>query len=782
MKPTIAYHSFSLSPNSVGGAPLFYDSVTKLLRHNHTNFSPLMHDLLEIVSDSTKLKEFIRNLSKGSTVVCTAGPYAYIYHYLRELSGSEFRIIRDVRTTAWTPYLLQERLCSNLDRHNDIIIYPSSYSKKFFINLFPESRAQGVISYPISDDLPFENGIANKVIGKQYRIGYLGRISEDKNFAHICRTFGYIAQRDSKCFFLIAGPIYPKSQKLSNFQDISRLMKSFGVPTSHFCYLGDLKYNDIWNFLKKLDVLYFPSLSSNESFGRVLVEASRMGIPVIASDFAATPELIEQENIVPCRHTLFGTKSTDFPFSFGEPIVTASVERLFSPKKYIDSSLFYTNQTSTYLDILKGIRTQNEIQSFSWSQTEAFLRSIRITGMPSWNRDEALKISKDLTMFYVKYFSKKSIERLSFAMKLYSENRMQGFPRKVLKQRIIAPNQSSALRNAIVFGRYINFSPSVSFVTTPADELKLSTFIHRQSSKSVKTGFNKWPSVTVIIPFYGEDLDSITSCILAINEQQYDGYFSIMLIDNNEKKVLKKELFKSSITIIHEPKIGSYAARNAGIINSDSSIIAFTDSDCVPNLTWLKEGVKDLMSINGQGLIAGKINIKFGDTRPNACEIYDSLIHLRQKQYAEEMHFAATANMITTSEMFRINGLFNDRLLSGGDKDWGQRLWDKGFLIKYSSATVSHPARRTLRDIRKKSCRLVGQEYSKSLIIGTSSIKDIIQQEFLKGKSRKKLIQIQKLQVPIQKRFNVQCILYLVLIFRLSELLMLNFGKRPSRI
>ena len=60
------------------------------------------------------------------------------------------------------------------------------------------------------------------------------------------------------------------------------------------------------------------------------------------------------------------------------------------------------------------------------------------------------------------------------------------------------------------------------------------------------------------------------------------------MVDNNSTDNSIKVIMKyPRIKLLSEKKQGSYAARNRGVAESKGSIIAFTDSDCIPVPEWL---------------------------------------------------------------------------------------------------------------------------------------------------------------------------------------------------
>lgn len=228
--------------------------------------------------------------------------------------------------------------------------------------------------------------------------------------------------------------------------------------------------------------------------------------------------------------------------------------------------------------------------------------------------------------------------------------------------------------------------------------------------KSVK---NQFPTVSVIIPYFGNSLLELEHCIWCVQSQEYPAQnVQIVVIDNNREPVLGDQiLLKDRVQLFHEPVAGSYSARNRGIRASSGSILAFTDADCAPSSTWLSNGVCDLAALNFDAVIGGEIVFTFRRASPNIWELYDSMIHLRQEEYVKNNHFAATANLIASRQLFAKVGLFNEAFYSGGDRDWGLRVTAKRVPIVYSRrAIVRHRARPTANELILKNRRGVGAE------------------------------------------------------------------------
>lgn len=74
-----------------------------------------------------------------------------------------------------------------------------------------------------------------------------------------------------------------------------------------------------------------------------------------------------------------------------------------------------------------------------------------------------------------------------------------------------------------------------------------------------------------------------------------------------------------------------------------------------------------------------------------------------------QQHFGATANIFTTRATMGRVGAFDARLMSGGDREWGQRVHAAGLPVLYApDVVVCHPARRTFREHAGRLRRVLG--------------------------------------------------------------------------
>jgi GT2 family glycosyltransferase len=222
--------------------------------------------------------------------------------------------------------------------------------------------------------------------------------------------------------------------------------------------------------------------------------------------------------------------------------------------------------------------------------------------------------------------------------------------------------------------------------------------------------------VTVIIPTF-RDWDRLQLCVQALKNQSYPQDLYDVVIVNNDPGGEKTQIdLPDNFKLIDESKPGSYAARNAGLRIAKGDIVAFTDSDCIPDNKWIELAVARIK--NGAERIAGHVDMFFTREKLTFAGAYEKAFAFNQAKNAEN-GASVTANMITLRSIFNTVGMFDDAFLSGGDIEWGQRANNKGVPIMYArEVIVKHPAREALSDLLRKRRRVAaGLDHKKKVDI-----------------------------------------------------------------
>lgn len=215
--------------------------------------------------------------------------------------------------------------------------------------------------------------------------------------------------------------------------------------------------------------------------------------------------------------------------------------------------------------------------------------------------------------------------------------------------------------------------------------------------------------LSIIIPVYN-DSDRLKTCLNSLENQTYrKELYEVIVVDNNSEEDIESIVGQfSQAQITHESCRGSYVARNKGISIAKGTVFGFTDSDCIPSADWIEKGVETLLEVSNCGLVAGEVQLFLKNPKsPTVFEVYDSMNFLRQGYYIENYRFGATANLFTSKEVFEAVGLFAPDLKSGGDSEWGKRVFAAGYTQVYADdVLVAHPARYQWKEIRKKAVRV----------------------------------------------------------------------------
>jgi len=209
--------------------------------------------------------------------------------------------------------------------------------------------------------------------------------------------------------------------------------------------------------------------------------------------------------------------------------------------------------------------------------------------------------------------------------------------------------------------------------------------------------------VSVVVPVFN-DHGGLSICLEALNEQTLPSSdFEIIIVDNGSDQPVTVE-YPENARVEIEIQPGSYAARNKAIATARAPIVAFTDADCIPDPGWLESGAAYLDSHPDVSSIGGPVRVFPRDPlHRTPAEVYEAVHGFPQEIYIAERGFAATANLMVRRGVFDAVGSFNADLRSGGDVEFGQRSSSAGYAMAFAgTATVRHPARRTLDSYTKK--------------------------------------------------------------------------------
>ncbi|WP_049986261.1 glycosyltransferase [Halobellus rufus] len=212
--------------------------------------------------------------------------------------------------------------------------------------------------------------------------------------------------------------------------------------------------------------------------------------------------------------------------------------------------------------------------------------------------------------------------------------------------------------------------------------------------------------ISILVPVYN-DPEGVQITIESLLNQTVDRQYQVFVVDNNstDRTLEVVQSHDDKINLLVEDEIqGSYAARNKGIKNIESGVIAFLDADETIDENWLE---KAIAAMNEQDVDYLGCNVELTLPEDTLVGRYNARTGFPVKQYLEEEHYAPTCALLIRRDVFEDVGPFDARLISGGDIEFGQRVHEAGYEQGYAEdAVVYHPARTRFKPLAKKNFRV----------------------------------------------------------------------------
>ena len=328
----ITLHEYVTDPHlpQKDGVNLAHENIGAMMHaHAGEHLQVGFHDFNRLLDDEHYAREVLKH---ADCVISNVGPHAHYYFYLRDRYQLNFRIFRDVRTAIWSSYLLQEYLCAPYLRSEDVLMTASHYTRAIYEKIFPHLQDHTCFRcYPLTVNFPEElPPRPAHVPGQPMILGYIGRLSEDKNFPDLIRLLIELNAVQPGGYKLLAcGDIHSPACQPELIRSQVRAALGDG---DYFEYLPSRKNEDIWALLRRFDVMLFPSTSNLETFGRVLVEASYAGVPVICGAHAAAPELMPESSLCAVDYRKDERFSTHFDHCMGTISISQMAEAVIGRK------------------------------------------------------------------------------------------------------------------------------------------------------------------------------------------------------------------------------------------------------------------------------------------------------------------------------------------------------------------------------------------------------------------------------------------------------------------
>jgi GT2 family glycosyltransferase len=215
------------------------------------------------------------------------------------------------------------------------------------------------------------------------------------------------------------------------------------------------------------------------------------------------------------------------------------------------------------------------------------------------------------------------------------------------------------------------------------------------------------PFISIVIPHYN-DLENLERCLIKLRRQTWPkNRFEIIVADNNSVGgVAAVERIAPDVRVVPAVKQGAGPARNAGVGIARGDILAFIDSDCFANETWLEEGSAALRHFD---YVGGEVVITVANAQHvSLAEAYEIVFGFNFKKYIEEDKFSGSGNLFVPRSIFDKVGGFRSTVSE--DVDWCWRANAMGFRLGYAAkAVVCHSARHEWVGLIRKWDRVISE-------------------------------------------------------------------------
>ena len=211
-----------------------------------------------------------------------------------------------------------------------------------------------------------------------------------------------------------------------------------------------------------------------------------------------------------------------------------------------------------------------------------------------------------------------------------------------------------------------------------------------------------YPSVSVIIPVRNRPLE-IRECLASLMRLDYPAAKrEIIVVDDasrDDTPAVIGQFPEVRLIRMAQHRQASFC-RNRAAESARGDILAFIDSDCLADPTWLKELVPAFRD-RSLGALGGWVDAAFEDNGLDRYEKVKSALKMgswfKRSEQAERFFYVPACNFLVRRKAFRDVGGFREALHVGEDVDFCWRLQDAGYSLEYRPlGRVAHKHRNHL--------------------------------------------------------------------------------------
>ena len=232
------------------------------------------------------------------------------------------------------------------------------------------------------------------------------------------------------------------------------------------------------------------------------------------------------------------------------------------------------------------------------------------------------------------------------------------------------------------------------------------------------------PRVSVVVPVRN-GAHVLEACLRALLSQDYPRErYDVLVVDNGSADGSPEIASRMGVRTLFEPMAGAGPARNRGVQDAETELVAFTDSDCEPHSGWLRALIPRLADSDA---VMGWIEPTPGGNRFSRARAAVHRYYLRdcvRLDRESRLDRWDTANAAIHRRVFDDLGGFDPRVdFPIEDREFAARLVEHGGRLTFvEGAVVRHRYETRLLSAMRKAER-AGRVWSRlPLLVPTDSI------------------------------------------------------------
>jgi mycofactocin glycosyltransferase len=204
---------------------------------------------------------------------------------------------------------------------------------------------------------------------------------------------------------------------------------------------------------------------------------------------------------------------------------------------------------------------------------------------------------------------------------------------------------------------------------------------------------------TIVIPAF-DNPEQLARCLQSVGPR-----YSVVVVDDGSRDGAKIhgicERFGAQL-IIHSVNRGPAAARNTGLRRVETPFVAFLDSDCIADESWIEE-LLPYMGESHLAVIAPRVVPGLGSGAVARFEATDSALDMGRipelVRPGSALGYLPSAAMIVRRSVLG-DSPFDESLRTGEDVDAVWRISDAGWMVRYEpSVAIHHAGRQSLHSL-----------------------------------------------------------------------------------